>query len=96
MIATTHPDANGPFISRRRALSRRRFLRAAGVGVAVVLVVLLRQLVVVSPRRNAALGMSFPSCFATARSEFGAASFTGGGNLGGEQVLRKLRGREHA
>jgi hypothetical protein len=35
MNPTTHPEAFGPFTSRRRALSRRRFLRAAGVGLAL-------------------------------------------------------------
>src|SRR5687768_4468888 len=35
MKPTTHPDAFGPFTSRRRPLSRRRLLRAAGVGLAL-------------------------------------------------------------
>ena len=35
MTPTTHPKAYGPFVSRRRPLSRRRFLRAAGVGLAL-------------------------------------------------------------
>ncbi|HEX4795860.1 MAG TPA: DUF1552 domain-containing protein [Humisphaera sp.] len=35
MNPTTHPRAYGPFVSRRKALSRRRFLRAAGVGLAL-------------------------------------------------------------
>ena len=35
MNRTTHPNAYGPFASRRRPLSRRRFLRATGVGLAL-------------------------------------------------------------
>ena len=35
MRPTTHPQAHGPFASRRRPLSRRRFLRAAGIGLAL-------------------------------------------------------------
>jgi hypothetical protein len=35
MNPTTHPQAYGPFTSRRAPLSRRRFLRAAGVGLAL-------------------------------------------------------------
>ena len=35
MNRITHPEAFGPFTSRRRAVSRRRFLRAAGVGLAL-------------------------------------------------------------
>src|SRR5687768_9674363 len=35
MNPITHPKAFGPFASRRRPLSRRRFLRAAGVGLAL-------------------------------------------------------------
>src|SRR5215217_2919881 len=31
----TRPKGHGPFTSRRRPLSRRRFLRAAGVGLAL-------------------------------------------------------------
>src|SRR5688500_17489829 len=37
MNPTTHPHAYGPFTSRRRPVSRRRFLRAAGVGLALPL-----------------------------------------------------------
>jgi len=35
MNPTTHPQAYGPFTSRRRPLSRRRFLRGAGVAMAL-------------------------------------------------------------
>ena len=35
MNPTTHPQAYGPFTSRRAPQSRRRFLRAAGVGLAL-------------------------------------------------------------
>jgi hypothetical protein len=35
MNPTNPPKAHGPLVSRRRALSRRRFLRAAGVGLAL-------------------------------------------------------------
>src|SRR4051812_47876180 len=35
MNPTTHRPARGPFASRRAPLSRRRFLRAAGVGLAL-------------------------------------------------------------
>src|SRR4051794_37416529 len=35
MILTTHRAAHGPFTSRRAPLSRRQFLRAAGVGLAL-------------------------------------------------------------
>jgi hypothetical protein len=35
MNRSTHPNAYGPFASRRRPLSRRRFLRATGVGLAL-------------------------------------------------------------
>jgi hypothetical protein len=35
MNTNTRPPSSGPFVSRRRPLSRRRFLRAAGVGLAL-------------------------------------------------------------
>src|SRR4051794_25510336 len=35
MNRNTYPKTLGPFTSRRRPLSRRRFLRAAGVGLAL-------------------------------------------------------------
>ena len=37
MNPTMHPEAYGPFTSRRRPLSRRRFLRGAGVAMALPL-----------------------------------------------------------
>jgi hypothetical protein len=35
MNPSTHAASHGPFVSRRKALSRRRFLRAAGVALAL-------------------------------------------------------------